>query len=89
MKKLPTKLIRFWITLTFIVTFGIGWITLSHSEKPAALTPFQNKSFVSGVEFTPIPNLEELTTNTQNTNTTTSPSISFTRSVPRLRAMGS
>jgi len=87
MKKLSVKLIRFWITLSFIFTFGIGWITLSHSEKPAALTPFQNKSIVSGFEFTSIPNLEELTTNTQNT--TASPSISFTRSVPRLRAMGS
>ena len=87
MKKFSVKLIRFWFTLSFIFSFGIGWITLSHAEKPAALAPFQNESILSGVEFAPIQKLEELITN--NRRATSSTNISFARSVPRLRTMGS
>jgi len=87
MKKLSVSLIRYWITLSFLFIFGIGWITLSHSEKPAALSLFQKNIIVSGVEFTSVPNLEELTVN--NRRTASSPIIGFSRSIPRLRTMGS
>jgi hypothetical protein len=47
--------LRFWITLTSIFSFLVGWILLAHSPKPAAST---NTSASPAV--TPLPTLQPL-----------------------------
>ena len=86
MNKLINKIIRSWITLVSIFVFGIGWISLSHAEKPAPLVQFTNTSIVSQAELDSVPSLEEFIA---NNGTSPAPSFNFVSSAPRLRTMGS
>ena len=47
--------LHFWITLTSIFSFLIGWIMLAHSPKPV-----QPASTTSSAMVTPLPTLEPL-----------------------------
>ena len=61
--------IRFWITLTSVISFLTGWIMLAHAPKPA-----QSNSSATTVA-TPLPTLEPL--NSFETDQDTSQNQSF------------
>jgi len=86
MKKLINKIIHLWIMLVSLFVFGIGWISLSHAEKPAPLVQFTNTSIVYQAELDSIPSLEEIIA---DRGTSPAPSFNFVSSAPRLRTMGS
>jgi len=46
--------IRFWITLTSVVSFLTGWVMLAHAPKP------NQASFFSSSAVAPLPTLEPL-----------------------------
>ena len=72
--------LRFWITMTSVLSFVGGWILLVHAPKP-----FQS-SAASSAAITPLPTLEPLPPlGSQNSN---SPNQSFfnVQPVPRAQA---
>lgn len=85
--KIAKKLIHFWILLCSIFTLGIGWATLAHSEKPAALPIFSSSTSVNDVVVADVPSLESLTSNASQASSQ-QVALNFT-SMPRLRTAGS
>lgn len=102
MNAFTKNLIRIWITIFSFFAFAIGWITLSHSDTPAATVqpvaitqPATITTTGSEVGFAPIPSLEELTQNSRASanapgfTVTTSRASTNISAAPRLRTMGS
>ena len=90
MNKITKNILRIWISITSIIVFAIGWITLAHAQKPAPLINQTTEvSSVDGFpELAPIPSLEDLTQNSsQGQVTFIQPSVNF--NMPRLRTRGS
>lgn len=56
MKSLKTGL-RFWITITSVLSFVGGWIMLAHAPKPAQL--FQDTANAASPTLEPLPPLSE------------------------------
>jgi hypothetical protein len=98
--KQPMKLgLRVWFTLTSLVSFLVGWMLISHANKPVSLIPEDNSNvepstLVSVVN--PLPTLQPLPSLKSQGSGTSSlqslPSINNSvpqSSFPRLRGRGS
>lgn len=57
--KITKKLIHFWIFLGSVLTLGVGWIALSHSDKPDLLPMFSTSTEVN-VSMDEVPSLESM-----------------------------
>lgn len=63
--KIAKKLIHVWILLASILTLGVGWIALAHSDKPAVLPMFSNSTNVD-VTMADIPSLASMVDGSTN-----------------------
>ena len=88
MNKITKNILRIWITVSALVLFGIGWVTLAHAQKPASLaSQFTNTaSVVETVSLMPVPSLNDFT-ETINRPVISQPSVNF--NMPRMRTRGS
>jgi hypothetical protein len=91
MNKIMKHILRIWITISSLILFAIGWITLAHAQKPAPLAIQTTNdasvvaTIVDPVELAPVPSLDDFT---QTINRPISqPTVNF--SMPRLRTRGS
>lgn len=85
--KITKRLIHLWILLCSIFTLGVGWATLAHSDKPAALPIFSSSTPISDVVVQDVPALETLVSNTSQG---ASAQLAFNvSSMPRMRTAGS
>lgn len=87
--------LRFWLTITSILSFLIGWALFSHAGKPAPLFPAQTtSSVIQQPVLAPVPSIDDLLTNpgTHTLNLQPLPSLSDNTArafLPRMRTMGS
>ena len=91
MNKITKKILRIWITVSSLILFAIGWITLAHAEKPAplALQMVDNASqteTTETLELAPVLSLEDFS-QTANQPTISQPTANII--MPRLRTRGS
>jgi len=88
MNKITKNILRIWISITSIIVFAIGWITLAHAQKPTPLTSQTAEVFSTSElpELAPIPSLEDLTDNLSQP-VFIQPNVNF--NMPRLRTRGS
>lgn len=85
MKSLTKTIIRTWITLMSFLAFAVGWIGLSMSGTPS--TQAADSGTVHTVDLGPVPSVEQLVQNGQNSNL--NPGFTIVASAPRLRTSGS
>jgi len=57
--KIAKKLIHLWILLGSVLTLGVGWVALAHSDKPDVLPMFSTSTNVD-VSMADVPSLESL-----------------------------
>lgn len=91
MNKITKNMLRIWISITSMMIFAMGWITLAHAQKPAPLTVQITEAAPSAapadsLNLEPVPSLEDLTQSSKRP-TISQPSVNF--NMPRLRTRGS
>ena len=88
MNKITKKILRIWITVSSLILFAIGWITLAHAEKPAplALQVIDTAPQIETQELAPVLSLEDFS-QTANRPTISQPTANII--MPRLRTRGS
>jgi hypothetical protein len=88
MNKITKNILRIWISITSIIVFAVGWITLAHAQKPVPLSTqiVEFASPTNPVDLAPIPLFEDLTRSV-NRPAFSQPNVNF--NIPRLRTRGS